>query len=143
MAPAHRNRISLLIGDDDSAVRECVADLVAGRGFEIFMACNGSQSLSILLQQRIDVSILDVHMPDMTGLEVFERYVRGAFIAPPRAAPRRAHHRRLDVIFMSADATPEIRHWCARSGTDLLDKPFEPDAMRAAIDRLIASRDES
>jgi CheY-like chemotaxis protein len=133
-------RLSLLIGDDDSAVRECVADLVAARGFEVFLAGTGSESLAILLSRAIDLTILDVHMPDLTGIEVFERFERGAFIAGPQGAPAAPASRRLDAIFMSADPTPEIRGWCRTRGRLLLDKPFEPDAMRAAIDAVLAGR---
>jgi hypothetical protein len=41
---------------------------------------------------------------------------------------------------MSADATPEVRGWCRTQGRRLLDKPFEPDAMRAAIDAVLTGR---
>ncbi|MHC5212506.1 MAG: response regulator [Planctomycetota bacterium] len=140
MNPSPRHRLSLLIGDDDTAVRECVADLVSERGFEIFMAATGSESLQILVSRSIDLTILDVHMPDLTGIEVFERFVRGAFIAGPQGAPVAPEGRRLDAIFMSADATPEIRGWCRTRGRRLLDKPFEPDAMRAAIDAVLTGR---
>jgi CheY-like chemotaxis protein len=141
MHPLPSHRLALLIGDDDTAVRECVADLVADRDFEVFMAGTGSESLQILLSRRIDLTILDIHMPELTGIEVFERFVRGAFIAGPRGAPLAPAERRLDAIFMSADATPEIRGWCRTRGRRLLDKPFEPDAMRAAIDAVLSGRD--
>jgi len=135
--------VSLLIGDDDSSVRECVVELVSGRGFHIFTASSGLESLQILLRAPIDLSILDVHMPDMTGIEVFERFVRGPFIAAPDSAPAPPSPRRLDAIFMSAAPTPEIRSWCWSTGACFLDKPFEPDDMRAAIDRLLAGRSDS
>ena len=137
MSPNSSRPYTLLIGDDDSSVRQCVADLVSGRGFRIFTAGTGAESLQILLRARIDLTILDVHMPDMTGIEVFERYVRGPFIAAPDSAPAPPTQRRLPAIFMSADATPEIRSWCETTGSWFLDKPFEPDAMRAAIDALL------
>jgi CheY-like chemotaxis protein len=133
-------QITLLIGDDDSSVRECVAELVGGRGFQVLLAATGSQSLSLLLSRRIDLSILDVHMPDMTGIEVFERFVRGPFIAASDCAPAVPAERRLDAIFMSADATPDVRSWCERTGNRLLGKPFDPDDMRAAIDAVLSGR---
>jgi CheY-like chemotaxis protein len=131
---------TLLIGDDDSAMRECVVELVSGRGFRILTADCGERSLQILLAEQVDLTILDIHMPDMTGMAVFERYVRGPFIAAPEGPAQHAGARRLDAIFMSADATPEIRTWCESVGSRLLNKPFEPDAMRAAIDAVLGGR---
>ena len=135
-----KRQLSVLIGDDDSSVRQCVVELIADRGFRVFTASTGAESLQILVRAPIDLSILDVHMPDMTGIEVFERYVRGPFIAAPDSAPAPPSQRQLPAIFMSADATPEIRSWCAATGSWFLDKPFAPDDMRAAIDRLLADR---
>jgi len=134
---------TLLIGDDDAAVRQCVVELLSGRGFRILTAECGERSLAILLAERIDLTILDIHMPDMTGIQVFERYVRGPFIAAPEGPAEHAGARRLDAIFMTADATPEIRTWCEGVGSRLLDKPFEADAMRAAIDAVLGGRSAS
>jgi CheY-like chemotaxis protein len=140
-SPLRRSsQITLLIGDDDSAVRECVAELVVGRGFHVLLASSGSESLHLLLSRAVDLTILDVHMPDMTGIEVFERFVRGPFIAASDRAPAPPAERRLDAIFMSADATPDVRSWCERSGKRLLGKPFDPDDMRAAIDAVLSGR---
>ncbi len=140
MAQRPSRRFSLLIGDDDASVRQSVADLVAVRGFRVFTAGSGAESLQILMRSPIDLSILDVHMPDMTGIEVFERFVRGPFIAAPDSAPAPPRQRRLPAIFMSADATPEIRHWCEASGSWFLDKQFAPADMLAAIDDLLSDR---
>jgi CheY-like chemotaxis protein len=133
-------QITLLIGDDDSCVRECVAEVVGNRGFRVLLAGSGSESLRLLLSCPVDLTILDVHMPDMTGIEVFERFVRGPFIAASDRAPAPPTERRLDAIFMSADATPDVRDWCERSGKRLLGKPFDPDDMRAAIDAVLSGR---
>jgi CheY-like chemotaxis protein len=138
--PRRSNQLTLLIGDDDSAVRECVAELVVGRGFHVLLASSGSESLHLLLSRVVDLTILDVHMPDMTGIEVFERFVRGPFIAASDRAPAPPAERRLDAIFMSADATPDVRTWCERTGKRLLGKPFDPDDMRAAIDAVLSGR---
>jgi CheY-like chemotaxis protein len=131
---------SLLIGDDDSSVRECVAELVTPLGCRVHLAATGSESLRILLGTPIDLSILDIHMPDMTGMEVFERYVRGPFIAGPDRAPAPPQPRRLAAIFMSSEATPAIRSFCKSTGSWFLDKPFAPADMRLAIERLLTER---
>src|SRR5262249_1945754 len=111
MVPVTRQPVTLLVGDDDALVRECVAEIVGTLGFEAVLARSGEESLNILLRQTIDLSILDVNLGDMTGIEVFERYVRGPFIAAPRALQVPVP-RRLPAIFMSSEPTPEVRSFC-------------------------------
>jgi two-component system, sensor histidine kinase len=133
------SQVTLLVGDDDTLVRECVAELVRALGLGVVEARSGSESLQILLRQAIDLSILDVNLGDMTGIEVFERFVRGPFIAAPRALQPPVR-RRLPAIFMSSESTPEIRSFCEATGSWFLDKPFEPDALRTAIRTLLPGR---
>lgn len=128
---------TLLVGDDDALVRECVAEVVRALGFGVLQARSGGESLQILLRERVDLTILDVHLGDMTGIEVFERYVRGPFIAPPAAAPAPPAPRRLAAIFMSSEPTPEVRSFCEATGSWFLDKPFEPERLRGAIRALL------
>src|SRR5262245_43225897 len=139
MVPVTRQPVTLLVGDDDALVRECVAEIVRTLGFEAVLARSGEESLAILLRQTIDLSILDVNLGDMTGIEVFERYVRGPFIAAPRALQVPVP-RRLPAIFMSSEPTPEVRSFCEATGSWFLDKPFVPDDMRGAIRALLPGR---
>lgn len=142
MMPARRRQISVLISDDDLAVLETVVELVRGLGagervFEIHRARRGSEALRILLSTTIDLSILDIHMPDMTGLEVIRRHRIGPLVAAPRQAPARTTRRAVPAIFMSGEATPEIRAEAGDLGSPLLDKPLVPDDMRAAVNRVL------
>ena len=66
--------------------------------------------------------------------------MRGPFIAAPDRLPAPPAERRMRAIFMSADATPQIRSWCESTGSWFLDKPFAPDDMRSAIERLLTDR---
>lgn len=134
-----KHQMTLLVGDDDALVRECVAELVRALGLGVVEARSGSESLQILLRQTIDLSILDVNLGDMSGIEVFERFVRGPFIAAPRALQPPVP-RRLPAIFMSSEPTPEIRSFCEATGSWFLDKPFEPDQLRSAIRVLLPGR---
>ncbi|MGQ0552822.1 MAG: response regulator [Planctomycetota bacterium] len=137
--------LPVLVGDDDAAVRGCVAELVGSLGLRVVTAGTGTESLHILLSQPVALTILDIHLPDMTGRDVFERYARGPFIAgasaDAAAAPHRLPARRVEAIFMSADATPDIRTWVTGIGSRLFDKPFDPADLRAEILRLLIGPD--
>lgn len=60
----------VLIVDDDDMALKAVNQLLTKRGFEIITALNGREGLEKLGQHPVDVMVLDVQMPEMTGLEV-------------------------------------------------------------------------
>ncbi len=130
--------LSVLIADDDGAVRECVVDLLARWDFEVYTASTGAGALRVLLCSEIDFSILDVEMPELTGIEVLRRYRQGPWIAEPAGLPARpTRARRMPTIFMSGNPSAEIRDACRAEGTSFLDKPFEAAQMRSAVDRVL------
>jgi len=130
--------LSVLVGDDDLGIRQSVVELLADRPLRVFTAASGSSALATLLHEEIHFTILDVEMPDMTGVQVVEAYLSGTFIAGSRGPAARHPRRHLPTIFMSGNPAAEIRRACQTLGTSFLDKPFAPDAMRAAVDDILA-----
>jgi CheY-like chemotaxis protein len=61
----------ILVVDDDSDVRELMAEFLEGAGFTVLSAMGGYEALR-LLHERPDISLLltDIRMPDMSGLEL-------------------------------------------------------------------------
>jgi CheY-like chemotaxis protein len=129
--------LSVLVGDDDGAVRECVTEVLVALKFEVFAANSGGSALQILVNEAIDFSILDVEMPDMTGLQVIERYASGPWITAADRPPERVAPRRMPTIFMSGNPALEVRSACESLGNSFLDKPFAAQDMRAAVDRIL------
>jgi len=116
----------------------CVVELVRGVGFAVETASRGRDALQILVHGSIDLTISDVHLPDMTGFEVLETYTSGPWVAPPeRGVARRLQRTAVPAIFMSGDATPEMHDRCASLGWPLFDKPFAVDDMRTAIEKVL------
>lgn len=133
----HAHVFSVLVGDDDLAIRESVVELLSDRPLRIFTASTGSAALKTLLRESIDFTILDVEMPDMTGPQVLEAYLSGPWVASTRGPAARSPRRRLPAIFMSGNPAVEIRTRCQALGSEFLDKPFTPDDMRAAVDAIL------
>lgn len=137
MSAVH-HRFTVLIGDDDVAVRTSVEDLLRDRDLRVLTAADGRQALQRLFGELIDFSILDVEMPGLTGPEVLEAFLQGPFIAGSSGpAQRAAPPRRMPTIFMSGNRSAEIRSTCESLGTAFLDKPFAPADMRDAVDQLL------
>ncbi|HEX3997900.1 MAG TPA: response regulator [Pirellulales bacterium] len=64
---------SLLITDDDAALRETMGGLFQPRGFRILMAADGQEALQIVEREEVHLMLLDMHMPRLTGLETLRR----------------------------------------------------------------------
>ena len=68
-ATVSRNR-SVLIVDDDEAVRKLMSIMIAQEGYKIFVAPNGYEALRLAEVNPVDLLISDVEMPGMTGPEL-------------------------------------------------------------------------
>ncbi|MCY3002127.1 MAG: response regulator [Planctomycetota bacterium] len=68
-------RARVLIADDDLSVRSGVEDLLSPLGLEFVRAEDGTEALEIARAQLSDLHLLllDLHMPGLTGLDVFTR----------------------------------------------------------------------
>jgi signal transduction histidine kinase len=70
--------IRLLLVDDEDHFRQTIAKRLAKRGLASEQATNGNECLSILEKKAMDVVVLDVRMPGMTGIEVL-RNIRNKY----------------------------------------------------------------
>ena len=64
---------TILIVDDNMALREGLAETVAGLGHQPLSAASGQEALARLECEGVDAVLLDLHMPHLTGLEVIEQ----------------------------------------------------------------------
>ncbi|MEH6472266.1 MAG: sigma-54 dependent transcriptional regulator [Halopseudomonas sp.] len=65
--------LNVLIVDDEPALRQILGNVVSKAGHKVQLAENGTQALSILGRDAIDVALCDIRMPDMTGIEVVSK----------------------------------------------------------------------
>lgn len=62
--------VPILLVDDEALTREFYGDLLTAHGFRVFAAASGAGGLELARQHHVDVAILDIVMPEMSGLEV-------------------------------------------------------------------------
>ena len=62
----------LLVVDDDSHVRTLLAALGKRQGFDVLTCDNGLEGIEMLRRRHIDLMFLDLHMPDVNGLDVLK-----------------------------------------------------------------------
>jgi CheY-like chemotaxis protein len=65
-------KMKVLVVDDDQAVRTLYVPYFAKKGYDVSAAANGREALGILNKEKVDLIILDLNMPEMTGEEVLE-----------------------------------------------------------------------
>lgn len=115
------SNLRLLIVDDEPLIRLGVRNGLAGlAGIEIAGECeSGAQAIHSILSQPIDLVLLDVQMPDCTGLDVVRQ------IGPQRMPM---------VIFVTAYDEYAVKAF-EMNAVDYLLKPFDDDRLRNSIER--------
>jgi two-component system alkaline phosphatase synthesis response regulator PhoP len=64
---------TIMVVDDNPDIITIVKTILEGRGFTVFSASSGPELLNMLPNQKTDLIILDIMMPEMDGLEVLTR----------------------------------------------------------------------
>ena len=64
---------TLLVVDDDAMNRDALSRRITGAGYAVLVAESGPQALEIVRTQRVDLVLLDVMMPEMSGVETLRR----------------------------------------------------------------------
>ncbi len=106
----------ILVIDDELDIREIVClSIEAFSGWDAEGAASGGQGLEKAQQGHWDAILLDISMPDMDGVEVFERLQQ-----PPQTQP-------IPVILLTAKVLPSDRDRFAKLGVaGVITKPFDP-----------------
>ncbi|MGM0576331.1 MAG: sigma-54-dependent transcriptional regulator [Myxococcota bacterium] len=103
----------LLIVDDEPLLLRAIAKLFRNTPWEVRTAGGGREALAIVDSEPVDVVLLDVKMPDLSGTEVLDRIKRS--------------HPDVEVVMMTAYGTIQTAVDAIRAGAyDFLTKPFEP-----------------
>ena len=113
---------SILIVDDDAEIRECIRILMGGDEYNILEAENGEQALQ-LLTDIVDLVILDIMMPGMSGLRVCEE-IRKRSTVP--------------ILFLTAKGLEADKLiGISAGGDDYLVKPFSFTELSARVKALL------
>jgi CheY-like chemotaxis protein len=120
-------KTSILVVDDAAMVRAQVRNALQSSGYEVLEARDGLEALeSYKANPHVKLIILDIHMPNMNGLECLE-----ALRAMGSATP---------VVVLTAEADPEIvRRAKALGARAWLKKPLKAEFLGVMVDKAVAS----
>ena len=111
MRRADGNPITVLVVDDEAVLAEMVSMALRYEGWNIATAGDGSSAIASARAQRPDVVVLDVMLPDMSGLEVLHKL--------------REDNPQLPVLLLTAkDAVEDRIAGLTAGGDDYVTKPF-------------------
>ena len=71
-ATSQAHDYSILIADDDTNCRQALRDIMEPEGFRTLLASSGVEALDIVRQVDVHLVLLDMHMPNLTGLETLQ-----------------------------------------------------------------------
>jgi two-component system, OmpR family, KDP operon response regulator KdpE len=125
------NLSRVLVVDDDPQIRRVLRATLAARDYEVHDARTGEEAIEFLRQNRLDLVLLDVNMPGMSGLEACRQIRSSSEIA---------------IIMLTVSDAEEDKVAALDAGADdYVTKPFgTPELlarMRAALRRLPMSAD--
>src|ERR1700692_206084 len=110
----------LLIDDDPGLIQAQVSHALAPLGIQIHASLSGTEGLERLQSQPPDVILLDVRLPDLSGLEVYQRV--------------RQIDARISVIFITSTTAAETAIEAMQQGAyDYLFKPLDPQQLRRVV----------
>lgn len=118
---------TVLVVDDEVEALQLVELMLRNSPFRIKTAKNGEEALTTAQSQRIDIVILDVMMPDMSGVTVCGHL---------RATPQL---RDIPIVMLTALDDYATRRKAIQAGaTDLLTKPVARDELLSKLNGVIA-----
>ena len=122
----------VLVVDDENAIRRYLHTALTAQGFTVFEAANGMEALSAVLNNRPDIIILDLGLPDFDGIEVTRRLREWSQTPIIILSVREAENDKIAALDAGAD--------------DYLTKPFGTGElmarMRVVMRRLANKSDE-
>ncbi len=120
-------RARILVVDDESGIREGCRRVLAPQGHTVEMAANGQEGLQKIRSGNFDLVLLDVMMPDVSGIDLLE--------------PIREHDPDLVCIIITGYATVELAVQAVKSGAyDFISKPFSADDLILAVNQGLERR---
>ncbi len=114
----------VLVIDDEDIVRTSCSRALVPEGYEVKLARNGLDGLKIIGEEKVDIVLTDLKMPDMDGIEVLKKIKEG--------------WPEIEVIIITGYQTVDTAVKSIKLGAfDYIEKPFTPDALIVAVSKAL------
>ncbi len=125
-SPLEPSKGQILIIDDEADIRESLELLLTGEGFRVDLANRAMEGLDKLARGNYDLILLDLMMPDLTGIETLAEIRKNDKVTP--------------VFLLTAYGSIEVAVDALKAGAnDYFSKPWDNEKLVIEIERMIAS----
>jgi CheY-like chemotaxis protein len=114
--------LTVLIVDDEPVNRMVLAHMVEHYGSRTLQATSGAEALEVLGAQPVDLVLMDIHMPQMTGIQALDQL--RSTVGPNRETP---------VVAVTGDTTRDRREYIALGFDDYATKPISLASVQAML----------
>lgn len=120
--------MKILVADDDSTLRNGLAEVLREDGHEVVLAADGGEAIRLIERSTFDVALLDLMMPKATGMEVLHRL---RVVRPETAA-----------VMITGQGTIDAAVEAMKAGAiDFVEKPYEVDALQRTLKAVAEERE--
>ena len=117
----------ILVVDDEIGIRELLSEILADEGHTVQLAENAARARALRGEERPDLVLLDIWMPDTDGITLLKEWAAGGQLTMP-------------VVMMSGHGTIETAVEATRIGAiDFLEKPIALQKLLATVKRALRS----
>jgi PAS domain S-box-containing protein len=122
-------KAKILVVDDEPVIREFVSQVLGEQGHHVETADNAADALMKVKSKRYRLILLDIKMPDMSGIELYRQFQK---IAP--SLTKR-------VVFITGDVMGKrTLAFLNKTKTPYMMKPFDAKQLKAEINRILARK---
>ena len=115
----------ILIIDDEADIVKMFVYRLKAKGYEVLAAATGGQGIDIAYKQKPDLILLDLRLPDLTGIETAKKI------------KQRKELKRKPIILVTASVDDLEEKVKACGAVDYVTKPVDPEQLYAKIDKCI------
>lgn len=123
------SKATILYVEDNSDNRKLVRRVLEVEGYAVVEAANGFEAMECLREQRVDLALMDINMPDLDGYTLTSRI---------KAMPQ---FKKLPIVAVTANVMRGDRERSLQAGCDgYIQKPIDIDNLSTQIERFLMMR---
>lgn len=117
-----KRQFAILVADESERLRHSVRDTLMPAGYDVLTAGSGREAIQVIRQELVHVVVMDVRLPDYSGLEIYHaiKEIRDVY---------------LPCIFTALQATADsLREAMSEDAITMLPKPLDMPRLMHAVD---------
>lgn len=115
---------SILFVDDDKDTQDLFTEIIEGSGISFFVASSGDESIKICKNEKIDLILMDIHLPGINGKETAKIIMR--------------EHKNIKIIAQTADiVSTTVKEFKELGFSDVISKPFNIEKVLFLMDNYL------